>query len=270
MKDNQNDISRSPQISLSQADKAFLGGIQINLLEKIEELGSITRAAKAVGICYKTAWDTIHQINLMAEKPLVDRQIGGRGGGGSCLTPEGKLVITQFKSIQEEHRKFLENQEERLGYTGSVFNFLRRTSAKISARNTFIGIVSSICRSSLYAEVTLALNGGLLLTAVVSNAAIDNLKLTTGMEAYAIVKAGSVIVATGLHTNARVIGGNLFSGTIATITQGTATTEVDIQTDGGIIVSADITHGNFSSLGLKTGDYVCALFQASNVILGVS
>jgi len=270
MKDNQNNLSHSPQISLNQPDKAFLGGIQINLLEKIEELGSITRAAKAVGICYKTAWDTIHQINSMAEKPLVNRQIGGRGGGGSRLTPEGKLVVTQFKSIQEEHRKFLENQEERLGYTGSVFNFLRRTSVKISARNTFIGIVSSICRSALYAEVTLALNGGLRLTAVVSNAAIDNLKLTTGMEAYAIVKASSVIVATGLHNNARAIAGNIFSGTIASISQGAATTEVDIKTDGGIIISADITQGNSSSLGIKTGDYVCALFQASNVILGVS
>jgi len=65
MKDNQNDISQLPKITLNQSDKSFLGGIQINLLEKIEELGSITRAAKAVGICYKTAWDTIHQINLM-------------------------------------------------------------------------------------------------------------------------------------------------------------------------------------------------------------
>ena len=106
--------------------------------------------------------------------------------------------------------------------------------------------------------------------AVVSNAAIDNLTLSTGMEAYAIVKASSVIVTIGLHNNARVIAGNLFSGTIATITQGSATTEVDIKTDGGIIISSDITHGNSSSLGLKTGDYVCALFQASNVILGVS
>lgn len=257
------------QDCLGQAAHNPLGGIQITLLEKIDELGSITRAAKAVGICYKTAWDTINLINTMTDKPLVNRHIGGRGGGGSRLTEEGKRIVSQFKTIQEEQRRFLDNQEERFGYTGSVFNFLRRSSVSISARNTFTGIVSSICRSTVYAEVTLTLSGGLPLTAVVSNAAVDNLGLKTGMEAYAIVKASAVLVATGLH-KARVTAGNIFCGAVSAITPGPATTEVDIAMDGGMTISAVITHGNTARLGLKEGEPVCALFEASNVILGVS
>lgn len=270
MKAHKSNINRSMAANLHPPANALLGGIQLSLLEKIDELGSITRAAKAIGICYKTAWDTINLINSAAEKPLVYRQIGGKGGGGSRLTEEGRKVVSQFKTLQEEHRKFLDNQEERLGYTGSIFNYLRKTSVNISARNTFIGIVSSISRSSIYSEVILSLNGGHYLTAIVSNAAVDNLGLATGMEAYAIVKASSVIVATGLHANGRVTAGNLFRGVVKSITSEAATTEVNIEISDGMSISAVITHGNTARLGLKTGDPVCALFEAAGVILGTS
>ena len=144
---------------LNRAENKFLGGDRINLLEKIDELGSITKAAKAVGISYKNAWDTINLINNLAEKPLVDRLTGGKGGGGTSLTAEGKKVINQFKTIQEEHRKFLKNLEDRLGDTDSLYQFLRRISMKVSARNTFAGTVTDITKGAVNAEVTLSLKG---------------------------------------------------------------------------------------------------------------
>jgi len=98
----------------------------LNLLEKIDEHGSIAKAAKAVGISRKTAWDTLNKINILAEKPLVDSVTGGRGGGGSRLTAEGKRIIDQFNTIQQAHREFLNNLEERLGDTNGLFQFLRR------------------------------------------------------------------------------------------------------------------------------------------------
>jgi len=75
---------------LNRDNSRFLGADRIDLLEKIDELGSITKAAQAVGISYKTAWDQINTINNLAEKPLVDRLTGGKGGGGTSLTAEGK------------------------------------------------------------------------------------------------------------------------------------------------------------------------------------
>lgn len=59
---------------------------RIALLAQIAELGSITRAAKAVGISYKGAWDAIDELNNLAERPLVERSVGGKGGGGARLT----------------------------------------------------------------------------------------------------------------------------------------------------------------------------------------
>ena len=252
-----------------QAESKFLGGDRIELLGKIDELGSITKAAKAVGISYKTAWDNVNTINNLAEKPFVDRLAGGKGGGGTSLTPEGKKIVNEFKTIQDELARVLGNLEQRLGDTEGLFQFLRRISMKVSARNTFAGSVTSITKGAVNAEVTLTLKGGIPLTAVVTNGAIDNLGLKTGAEAYAIIKASSVILGTDLH-DAKVSARNVFCGTISKIIEGPVNTEVDVEIGGGNTVSSVITHGSAQRLELKVGGHACALFKASSVILGVS
>ena len=269
MKSTKNNVGLTGNLWFNRAEHKFLGGDRIALLEKIDELGSITKAAKAVGISYKTAWDTVNMINNMAEKPLVDRLTGGKGGGGTSLTAAGKKIITQYNTIQEEHRKFLDNLVCRLGDTDSLYQFLRRISMKVSARNTFSGTVTHITKGAVNAEVTISLKGGVPLIAVVTNGAIDNLGLATGSEAYAIVKASSVIIGTDLH-DAKVSARNIFCGTIAKIIEGPVNTEVDVEIGGGNTVSAVITHDSSTRLELKVGGHACALFKASSVIIGVS
>ena len=58
------------------------------LLEQIAVQGSITRAAKAAGLSYKAAWDAIDELNNLAERPLVERSVGGKGGGGARLSAD--------------------------------------------------------------------------------------------------------------------------------------------------------------------------------------
>ena len=259
----------SGSLWLRRQQSNFLGADRINLLEKIDQFGSITKAAKEVGISYKTAWDTVNLINNLAEKPLVSRLTGGKGGGGTSLTAEGKKIITQFRTIQEEHRKFLDNLENRLGDTDSLYQFLRRISMKVSARNTFSGTVTAITKGAVNAEVILSLKGGVPLTAVVTNGAVDNLGIAIGSEAYAIIKASSVIIGTDLH-DAKISARNIFCGTITTIIEGAVNTEVDLEIGGGNTVSAVITHGSSARLELKVGGHACALFKASSVIIGVN
>jgi len=269
MKSSKHDLNLTGNLWFNQADRKFLGGDQIELLEKIDQLGSITKAAKAVGISYKTAWDTVNTINNLAEKPLVDRLIGGKGGGGTSLTAEGKRIVSQFNIVQEEIRKVLDNLGDRLGDTDSLFQFLRRISMKVSARNTFAGSVSAITKGAVNAEVTITLKGGVPLVAVVTNGAVDNLGLKVGSEAYAIVKASSVIIGTDLH-DAKISARNIFCGTISKIVEGPVNTEVDVEIGGGNTISAVITHGSSQKLELKEGGHACTLFKASSVIIGVS
>ena len=247
----------------------FLGGNRITLLEKIDELGSISKSAKAIGISYKTAWEMVNQINNLADTPLVNRAAGGKGGGGASLTPTGREVVQQYQVIQEEHRKFLNNLDLRLGDTNHLYQFLRRISMKVSARNVFSGIISSVIKGAVNAEVTITLKGSTSITAIVTNGAIDNLGLKEGMAAYAIVKASSIVIGTDL-ANAKLSTRNVLTGTIEKLVEGPVNCEIDINIEGGNTISAVITNASSKQLGLTVGSSATALFKASSVILGVN
>jgi molybdate transport system regulatory protein len=144
MRISKKNIEVAGTVSLKKTDKEFLGDDRIALLEKIDEYGSITKAAKAVGISYKTAWDTIEAINNLSERPLFIRMTGGKSGGGTRLTEEGKEVIQKYKIVQEEHEKFLRNLEYKMGDVNSLYKFINRLSKKSSTRNTFAGKITKL------------------------------------------------------------------------------------------------------------------------------
>lgn len=268
MKESAN-IELDGSLWFQKSSQKFLGGDRIALLEKIDSLGSITKAAKAVGISYKNAWDLVNTINNLADKPLVERLAGGKGGGGTTLTPYGKEVIRQFTVLQEEHRKFLENLEARLGDAADLYKFMRMIAMRVSARNVLAGTVTRITTGAVNTEVALSLAGGAPLTAVITNGAVENLGLKEGGSAYAIIKATSVVVGTDLH-DLRVSARNVMCGTITKILEGPVSTEVDVEVGGGNTISAVITRQSANDLGLRVGGHACTLFKASSVILGVS
>ena len=73
---------------------------RIALLQHIAEQGSITRAAKSAGLSYKAAWDAIDELNNLAQSPLVERSVGGKGGGGAKLSAEGERVLRLYQRLQ--------------------------------------------------------------------------------------------------------------------------------------------------------------------------
>lgn len=93
---------------LTHNDKNVAGRGRINLLARIAEHGSISQAAKSMGMSYKTAWDSVDAMNNAAGKLLVERSAGGRGGGGAVLTVEGRKLVEAFNSFEQQHRVFLD------------------------------------------------------------------------------------------------------------------------------------------------------------------
>jgi molybdate transport system regulatory protein len=269
MKSKKEAIGLEGSIWFQKADNVFLGGDRIALLEKIDELGSISSAAKAAGISYKTAWHLVNMMNNLSKKPLVDRMTGGKGGGGTVLTREGKKIIEQFRVVQEEHRKFLQNLEGRLGDAHHLYQFLKRISMKISARNVFSGTVEKVTRGAVNAEVSLRLKGETRITSIITIGAVDNLGLKEGVNAYAIIKSSSIIIAQELH-DTKLSARNILPGTITKIIEGPVSTEVDLEIGDGNVISAIITHGSSEKLALKEGDTACSVFKASSVIIGVN
>ena len=65
---------------------------------------------------------------------------------------------------------------------------------KISARNILKGKVVNVMRGAVNAEVTIELPGGTRLVSIITNSSVENLNLTEGKDAYAIIKASNVMV----------------------------------------------------------------------------
>jgi len=101
---------------ISTNGKTFLGYGRVVLLERIKELGSITKAAASMGMAYRHAWELVDSMNSQSPKPLVVSAVGGRKGGGSKLTPEGERAIKFFWRTHESFKKFLASLREELNY----------------------------------------------------------------------------------------------------------------------------------------------------------
>lgn len=78
----------------------------IALVEPIRDSGSITLAAKAAGISYKSAWNAVAAVNNLAECPLVEASTGGRRGGGTRLTEYGRELIQVYRAAEAEFEAF--------------------------------------------------------------------------------------------------------------------------------------------------------------------
>jgi molybdate transport system regulatory protein len=83
-------------------------------LEGIEKTGSISKAAKAMRMSYKKAWDIVSRLNGMAAEPFVVTSIGGEDGGGSSISMEAKEMIDWYRGLRERFREFLERESAEL------------------------------------------------------------------------------------------------------------------------------------------------------------
>ena len=81
---------------------------RIQLLKLIESTGSLNKAAKEMNISYQKAWKLVDASNKASKEPLIATQIGGNKGGGTVLTPYGKLVIESFEKINIACWEFLD------------------------------------------------------------------------------------------------------------------------------------------------------------------
>ncbi len=104
------DYTALGRIWIEGRDRAFLGRGRIELLERIRQYGSITEAAKSLGMSYRHAWELVDSMTRQSRTPLVETATGGKGGGGARLTDAGEQAIIFFRKLDEKFRKFLEKE----------------------------------------------------------------------------------------------------------------------------------------------------------------
>jgi molybdate transport system regulatory protein len=84
-----------------------LGPGRIELLERINECGSLRQAALQMEMSYKKAWDLISDMNAQFTQPLVNSSRGGKNGGTAVVTAKGLEVIRQYRELQDHFQNFL-------------------------------------------------------------------------------------------------------------------------------------------------------------------
>ncbi|MGC9455952.1 MAG: TOBE domain-containing protein [Halothiobacillaceae bacterium] len=241
---------------------------RLRLLAAIGQTGSISAAARSIGMTYKAAWDAVEAMNNLAGTPLVHSQHGGRGGGGARLTPAGSRLVedmARLETLQAEIMALAERRED----IGDSLAILRRLEMKTSARNALHGTVEQVTDGAVNSEVTLRLPGGEALHAIVTRESVADMALEPGRAAYALIKASWVILAPAddaLRTSAR----NRLCGTIRRVEPGAVNAEVVIELSGGNTLAAIITRESHEEMALKDAMPICALVKASHVILGVT
>lgn len=264
-----NAVPMRARLSLEADNVSPVGGARIRLLEALAREGSISGAARAVGLSYKAAWDAIDGMNNLFGRPLVGAKTGGRHGGGAHLTADGERVVRMFHRLEGELARALRSIEPDLRDTGVsatdlMWGFMMRTSA----RNVLRCVVREIEEGAVNAVVTLELTADRSLIAVVTRDSARSLGIIPGKSVMALVKSSFVILAPEGEAGRTTVD-NEIAGTIDRREDGPVNTEIILDIGGGKTLTAVITRRSADLLDLVPGKRATALVDAAHVIIAV-
>lgn len=240
----------------------------INLLKAVDETGSINKAAKAIGLSYKATWERIETINNLSPTPLISRQTGGSGGGGTVLTKDGEAFLHRASLFRFELRKLVNFFHDTPEEAYAMLRTLKGMEMKISARNVWLGNVTRVEKGVVNSVVTIALKGKDTIVSTITDNSVQRLGLEAGKEVYAIVKAPSVMLSCDVDPG-KISARNVLKGTVRRIEPGTVNDEVTIDISSGNTVTSILTSESVRNLGLAPGVAVSAIIKASSVLLAI-
>jgi molybdate transport system regulatory protein len=93
------DGAAKPQIRIMFRKAIAMGPGKADLLEAIEQTGSISAAARSLGMSYRRAWLLVDTMNQCFKSPVVETLTGGQRGGGARVTELGHDVLTRYLAM---------------------------------------------------------------------------------------------------------------------------------------------------------------------------
>jgi molybdate transport system regulatory protein len=91
-------------IELELTSGATVGPSDVQLLEEIARWGSISAASRAMKTSYWKAWRRVTELNGCLDGPIVEFDLGGRGGGSAALTCRGHALVSLYRVIERDAR----------------------------------------------------------------------------------------------------------------------------------------------------------------------
>lgn len=258
------DFKVGSSLWIDKENQGFFGKGRIELLRKIDELGSLAKAAKEMKMSYKAAWDAMKEMEELSPKPLVERTTGGKGGGGSVLTHEAQTYIRIYDTLHEAQQSFFNTIEPHLEDAKALMHLLERSSLRTSARNQIAATIMNISKAGVNSTITLALSDKTHFEANITTTSVQELGLQKGMLVHAIIKASWI----SLYNLKPSLGSsiNLLEGTILSKTIEDKTYEIVIESGAQTFVAT----GRLPNYVLPgKSEKIWFSFEATDVILGL-
>lgn len=204
---------------------------RIEVLRLIEKTGSISQAGRDAKISYKAAWQAIDTLTNLAGVSLVERAVGGVGGGGAHLTEAGTQLLATADLLDQSRQELLSQLQGRnpelVGAT------ISRLSIRTSMRNHLPCHVQALQWNGQIVRVFLQLPGDAVLVARITRASAELLALETGRPVLALCKATAVQVGRTADFQ-EATGTNLLHGRAVRISRGTQEEEIFMGLDSDL------------------------------------
>lgn len=247
---------------LKLQQRLFADPRRIELLKQVQASGSISQGAKLAGISYKSAWDAINEMNQLADRTLVERATGGKGGGGALVTDYGQRLLQLYALLEQIQQKAFDVLQDGVP-PGSLLGAIARFSLQTSARNQFFGTVVARDTQPVQQQVEVELaDGQTRLRVALTAQSADRLQLTPGKEVLVLIKAPWVEL-----TRDEVQADNRLAGQIRQIEQGESHSEVLVTLAGGETLCATLSNQQIVQQKLQPDAAVTAYFNADRVII---
>lgn len=184
-------------LSLTDALGHALTDKRIDILRQIGACGSISQAARAVGVSYKAAWQAVDTLTNLAGTPLVARAVGGAGGGGAQLTEAGHQLLAAAEAMAQARGAVLSRWQA----TPHAGPALARLAVRTSMRNQLPCVVDRLVVQGQIVCVHLRLEGegagAVSLASRITRESAELLGLQPGLAVLALCKATAVRVERG-------------------------------------------------------------------------
>ena len=270
----QTSLPQSPRLpdalSHGVADK------RIDILRAIARTGSISQAARDVAVSYKAAWQAVDTLTNLAGVPLVERAVGGVGGGGASLTVQGQQLLDLADALDEARQavqaRWAARQGGTPGPTQAAQTAYARLSLRTSMRNQLPGEITALQGHDRIVRVVVqfgeAGHGGdhATMAARITQESAELLGLAQGMPVVALCKATAVRVAPA--AGAAALGatpGNQLQGPVMAIAPGASGDEVTLGLGGGVQLVGFAAPG----CGLRTGQPAWAVVDETAVVIAL-
>jgi len=251
-------FSLSSELLLRKDDAEFLSPKKVQLLENIMVYGSISKAAKASAITYKTAWTWIDQMNSFASKALVQKISGGTGGGGTIVTAYAKELMCRYEEVQALHQKHLQTLK-------SAFDDIDDETTGSFVFSRLDAEVVDISRYEKRATLTLRLLTGEIISAQAPIAFIEVNALGISSNVSVLIESEAVSVSKSFEKE--LSSRNKLKTKVKDIMINGQEVILKLSLGMKETLTSQITYESYKALGIKKEDELLAIFKAYNITL---